>query len=207
MITYKEVQAQIVSIYGARNEELGEAALLRGMVASITRLSKACRRRELPDSMVYDEVARIAARTFALAALLDFDLMEVVGHKWPGCCSHCHLTPCGCLNGKATRAKPPPIEMYSIENVQDMLHVIYRSVNAWNGVGKTLLHLFEEIGEVDEAMRRNREGIPSEVADVFAHICALANHSRLRVEGAVLDRYGNGCPHCHNPVCDCPIED
>jgi len=82
---------------------------------------------------------------------------------------------------------------------------IYLDRDAKRGADKTLLWMVSEAGEVADAyLKSDRRALESEVADLLAWLLSFCNVVGIDLEGAILAKYGNGCPDCGSKPCRCP---
>jgi len=85
---------------------------------------------------------------------------------------------------------------------------MYSSKDEARGVDGTFMWLMEEVGELAAALR---EGTPQELAyefaDVLAWLATIANVTGVDLQQAVLEKYGQGCPGCHQLVCQCDLSE
>jgi NTP pyrophosphatase (non-canonical NTP hydrolase) len=157
---------------------------------------------------------------------------ELIFRKFPLVCPYCRLKPhfddgCKTTDGpktvdhKALRsayatnlsAKPK-----SINEWQRMFGQIYPRTMDDARSGRSTLRLFEELGELAEAVRvfdRYPKYFAGEAADVFSYLMGLANEYALRVrqvdgspfslEEEMIKRYPGLCVQCGHVVCICPF--
>ncbi|MCS7117423.1 MAG: nucleotide pyrophosphohydrolase [Thaumarchaeota archaeon] len=82
---------------------------------------------------------------------------------------------------------------------------LYGHRDSRRGPERTLLWLISEVGEVADAVVKNRSGgIEEEMADVLAWLASLANVLDIDLERAFSSKYGDGCPRCASKPCNCP---
>src|SRR5262249_29062462 len=119
---------------------------------------------------------------------------------------------------RALYARNLPRKPQTLDGWQSMFNVIYpRSVNDDHS-GRSVLGLFEELGELAEAIRvfdRHPKYFAGEAADVFSYLMGIANDHALAVatsegqefsfEKAFIRRYPGLCVHCGHQKCVCPI--
>jgi NTP pyrophosphatase (non-canonical NTP hydrolase) len=87
---------------------------------------------------------------------------------------------------------------------QRMILQLYGQKDAARGDAATFLWLTEEFGELASALRSGtQEELALEMADVLAWLVTLANVRGIDLEGAVLRKYGRGCPGCQSVPCVC----
>jgi NTP pyrophosphatase (non-canonical NTP hydrolase) len=82
---------------------------------------------------------------------------------------------------------------------------MYFEKDAARGVDGTFMWLMEEIGELAAALRDgNDRQRREEFADVLAWLTTIANIVGVDLAEAVTEKYGSGCPGCHQLNCICP---
>jgi NTP pyrophosphatase (non-canonical NTP hydrolase) len=87
--------------------------------------------------------------------------------------------------------------------LQDVIERTYGDRDRDRGVAPTVAWLCEELGELAQAVRKGtRSEIEHEFSDVLAWVATLANQVDVDLT-AVVDRYRDGCPKCHQIPCDC----
>jgi NTP pyrophosphatase (non-canonical NTP hydrolase) len=73
------------------------------------------------------------------------------------------------------------------------------------GLASNFAWLAEEVGEVARAIRSGeRRALEEELADVVAWTASLANVAGIDLAGALIAKYGAGCPRCGSTPCRCP---
>jgi NTP pyrophosphatase (non-canonical NTP hydrolase) len=91
-----------------------------------------------------------------------------------------------------------------IHEFQDMMRRIYFHRDRQRGKAGTYNWLKEEIEELNEALNENdQEALENEFADVIAWLASLANVVHVDLEKAAMSKYGNKCPRCRKPICEC----
>ena len=87
--------------------------------------------------------------------------------------------------------------------LQDVIERTYGARDRDRGVAPTVAWLCEELGELAQAVRKGtRAEIEHEFSDVLAWVATLANQVDVDL-AAVVDRYRDGCPKCHQIPCAC----
>ena len=89
-----------------------------------------------------------------------------------------------------------------IREFQKLIKDIYYSRDKERGVERTLLWLVEEVGELAEAIRKNKN-IGEEIADIIAWTVSIANLCNVDVERELLRKYPNFCLKCGKNPCEC----
>ena len=113
----------------------------------------------------------------------------------------------------------PPVDV-TLESFQQLIHEMYFEKDKARGIPATFLWLSEEIGELAAALRETdpseqsriptdefnlrRKNLAAEFADVLAWLATIANVAEIDLSQAVREKYGSGCPGCHQFICECP---
>ncbi|MFX1535844.1 MAG: MazG nucleotide pyrophosphohydrolase domain-containing protein [Promethearchaeota archaeon] len=91
-----------------------------------------------------------------------------------------------------------------ISEFQRLMKDLYLTKDKQRGLEKTFLWLVSEIGELSEALRKNkREIIEEEMADCVAWLCSLANILDIDLQQAALRKYPLQCSKCRKNPCVC----
>jgi NTP pyrophosphatase (non-canonical NTP hydrolase) len=97
-----------------------------------------------------------------------------------------------------------PTAALTLSAFQRMILQMYGAKDAARGDAATFLWLTEEFGELATAVRSgDQEELAAEMADVLAWLATLANIRGIDLEGAIVRKYGNGCPGCGRSPCVC----
>ena len=84
-----------------------------------------------------------------------------------------------------------------LSELQELMRELYYHNDSKRGIPKTFAWVVEEMGELSRAMRNEHpREIEDELADVLAWLASLANLLGVDMEGAVMRKYGSGCPRC-----------
>jgi len=88
---------------------------------------------------------------------------------------------------------------------QEMMRRVYFERDRARGVDRTVLRTFQELSELSEKImeQRNQSEIASEMADVFAWVCSLANLLNVDLSEALSEKYGDRCSRCRASPCRC----
>ncbi len=88
---------------------------------------------------------------------------------------------------------------------QEIMKRIYYERDRARGVERTILRTFQELSELSEVVMKNsdHDQMASEMADVFAWLCSLANLLGIDLSQALASKYGNNCSRCHSAPCSC----
>ncbi len=91
-----------------------------------------------------------------------------------------------------------------ISEFQHLIKELYYEKDKKRGKERTLMWLFEEVGELSKAVRENNiESIKEEIADVVAWVFSLANLYNIDVEEALISKYPKKCSKCNSIPCRC----
>jgi NTP pyrophosphatase (non-canonical NTP hydrolase) len=191
--------------------------------AGVFDLNKALRKR-LVKKCIAVALARIFARFACLINGLNndcytFPFAFYLSNKYPvSGCGYCIEGICLCdpedrrpFQGGVV--DDVQIKVWGLRKWQLYFKRVYGNVNERLTVFELLARLDEEFKELCEAFvnlpfsglspEEMKERIGKEAADVFAFICALANHYDIDLQDAVDERYGRGCSTCHEWSCHC----
>ncbi|MGC9366670.1 MAG: MazG nucleotide pyrophosphohydrolase domain-containing protein [bacterium] len=92
----------------------------------------------------------------------------------------------------------------TIGEFQQAIEKIFGERDKKRGLSKSLNHLFEEMGELSQDLRKgNSENIEREFSDVLAWLATVANISGIDLEKTA-ERFISCCPRCGKGVCCCP---
>ncbi len=92
-----------------------------------------------------------------------------------------------------------------LSEMQQMIREIYGKRDKRRGIGKTFIHLIEEIGELARALRKGDSSeLSRELADTLAWLLSVSSLLGIDLEEAFMVRYSNICPKCGSNPCTCP---
>ena len=91
-----------------------------------------------------------------------------------------------------------------IEEAQEMMRKIYLERDMARGVDGTLKRTFDELEELRDAIQK--EDSKSDIADVFAWLCSIANLLEIDISESFYRKYSDVCSKCKNSPCDCPAD-
>ena len=87
---------------------------------------------------------------------------------------------------------------------QSLIRTMYMEKDVERGIDGTFMWLMEEVGELAAALRSSSKQEQSEeFADVLAWLTTIANVAEIDLNKAIRDKYGDGCPGCHQYICQC----
>ena len=97
-----------------------------------------------------------------------------------------------------------------IKDFQLLMKDLYLIKDERRGVDKTFIWLVEEVGELASLLKQaakntdtDLESISSEMADILAWLCSLANIIGIDLEKALLTKYPLKCSKCGQNPCIC----
>ena len=96
------------------------------------------------------------------------------------------------------------MEDITISEFQQAIDKIFGERDKKRGLSKSLNHLFEEMGELSQDLRKgDKKKIELEFSDVLAWMATVANISGIDLEKAA-KRFISSCPRCGQEECNCP---
>ncbi len=145
----------------------------------------------------------------------------------PGCCLSHRDAICKTTRGVSQTLDHAAVKAKRLENSgrrprrlaewQQMFDDIYPRETAMLGMGRSTMGLFEELGELAEAVRvfeKYPKYFAGEAADVFSYLMGVANEHRIKAEmddqprfdfeAVFLRKYPGMCVQCGHQVCICP---
>lgn len=165
-----------------------------------------------------------------LAKLRVRSVEELIFRKYPWVCPYCRQAPhddkkCKIVRGTEKTVDHGQVRSYyeannnrrpvSLNDWQHMFQIIYPRDT--DDRGRSTIGLFEEIGELGEAVRvfdRHPKYFAGEAADVFSYLMGIANEHSIRIEqdddrvfsfeDEFLQLYPGLCPQCGFKSCVCP---
>ena len=145
--------------------------------------------------------------------------LQAMAKKYAGIvCCYCGHQPCGCQGHRPDPqffATPEEIRAalgWDIERWITRLDGKYGHKNRPLGVENAAMRLSEEITELMVLVEgpdnlkpsELRQELAKEAGDMVTWVLTLAYVAEMPLEQILERRYGDGCPICHLPVCDCP---
>lgn len=219
------------AIYGKQNEKKTESEILLRLVEEVGELAEDMRKMHVYPKVnsknevdgILINIADIVAWLSALARRYG-SLDDMVWQKYPQHCGHCgRSVDCICIAQTMSdhdRLKlQAKIEKWQMDRQympvtmgqwQDMFDRLYGKVNAVQSLELVGFHLMEETAEVAQALRYGAEvDLRSEIADVFAWVCAVCVRYRalgrqdtdFRLDRIIWARFQDKCPHCAQSEC------
>ena len=202
----QHLNSQIYSLANDRNYSITE--MFSRLHRHTTHILKAVRK-EKYDTIEY-HLCSALSWSLALANRLHFDIAEEMWKFFPGICPYCSCAPCVCKTRRQQRINIPlntksrrPV---SLSAWQKMFWKIYP-----NTVQNSAIHLAEEAGEVDEAIRNHLathnndwfSKIVEELVDTVTNIFAVSSCLKINLAVSFAEYFSEGCPGCKSAPCKC----
>lgn len=231
IIRLDDLYKMVSHIYSEQNFNRSVSATLCHFVEVCGMLTIHDRRKRKQGIDVTDALCKALGWYFPLLAKMRVKSVEdIVFRKFPTVCPYCRCAPHDDSNCKLVRGTEETVshqavqrfykEKYSekpisLDEWQKMFQKIYpRQVD---DRGRSTIGLFEEIGELAEAVRvfeRHPKYFAGEAADAFSYLMGIANEHKLRMaqeervefsfEAEFLARYPGLCTQCGSKICVCP---
>lgn len=196
-------------IYLVTNDrEYGLVEMFSRLHRHVTHVLKAVRK-EKYEFMEY-HLCMALSWSLAIANRLHINVSDEMWARFPGLCPYCLSAPCRCkerrrvrrkLAGKSNSERP-----VSLSDWQEMFAKVYPNV-----IYVSAMHLAEEAGEVDEAIRNYQathkeewfKKSVEELIDLITNIFGVANCRKLSINIGMAGYFANGCPGCKKLPCCC----
>jgi len=228
-----DLYKMIAHTYGEQNAQRPPSATFSHFVEVCGMLTVHSRNKKREGVTFIDALCKAWGWYFPLMAKFKVsNIEELVFRKFPSACPYCRMKPHQDKACKTTRGTTKTVDHEAlrqaylknaaampatIDGWQQMFAEIYpRSVDDARS-GRSALGLFEELGELAEAVRvfdQYPKYFAGEAADVFSYLMGLANEYELLVrqdrdaafslEEELIKRYPGLCTQCGNVVCICP---
>jgi NTP pyrophosphatase (non-canonical NTP hydrolase) len=207
--TLEEFQESNRSLYLVVNDQnYSNTEIFSCLHRHTTQVLKAVRKEKYDDIRYH--LCMSLSWSLALANRFHVNLTDETWKRFPGFCPYCLAVPCACkerpkerekISGEPTRKQPA-----SLREWQQMFAEIYPNI-----VINSAIHLAEEAGEVDEAIRNYLathskdwfNKFVEELVDVITNIFGVANCLKLDVATGMASYFANGCPGCGKTPCSC----
>lgn len=232
-ISLDDLYNMTAQMYSHRNEERAVTATLAHFVEVSAALTAAARKKRRDELDMTGALCKALGWFFPLMAKLDVaSVEELVYRKYPYACPYCRSTPhnernCKLVQGtestvdhsalrelRATNADRRPV---TLDEWREMFDSIYPRQLSDAASGRSAIGLFEELGELAEAVRvfhRYPKYLAGEAADVFSYLMGIASEHALVEESEgrpnfslqqeYLKRYPGICTQCGYHICVCP---
>jgi NTP pyrophosphatase (non-canonical NTP hydrolase) len=231
-----DLYKMVAYIYREQNAQRSPSATFAHFVEVCGMLTRHDRKKRREGFSVIDALCKALGWYFPLMAKFRVrSVEEIIFRKYPYSCPYCRLEPhrderCKLVLGtEITVDKEALKESYranalrrpvGLNDWQKMFLDIYpRSPD--DRAGRSTIGLFEEIGELAEAIRvfeRHPNYFAGEAADTFSYLMGIANEVAMRsrqeneqadaplfsLQDEFLKRYPGLCPQCGSQICVCP---
>jgi len=233
LLTLDDLYKMVAHIYSEQNAHRPASATFAHFVEVCGMLTVHARSKKREGINFMDSLCKALGWYFPLLAKFKVSSVEeIIFRKYPNVCPYCRRRPhedfiCKTTQGtaktvdhialRAEREKNANNRPLGISDWQAMFQRIYpRSLDDARA-SRSTLGLFEELGELAEAVRvfdRYPKYFAGEVADVFSYLMGLANEHMLleqqsdksfNLENELIKRYPGLCVQCGCLVCVCPL--
>ncbi|HMT08642.1 MAG TPA: CHAT domain-containing protein [Pyrinomonadaceae bacterium] len=230
-IPLDDLYRMVAAIYSEQNALRSTAATYAHFVEICGMLTIHDRNKKKEGVSVEDALCKALGWYFPLLAKMRVKSVEdLVFRKYPYVCPYCRKAPHDDYNCKLVRGTESTVNHEAVRDFYNRNREMRpKSLNGWQTMfqkiyprsaedrGRSTLGLFEELGEIGEAIRvfdRYPKYFAGEAADVFSYIMGIANEHSVRVaqdhdrsfslEDEFLRRYPGLCKQCGFRVCICP---
>jgi NTP pyrophosphatase (non-canonical NTP hydrolase) len=229
-----DLYKMIAHTYGEQNAHRPAAATFAHFVEVCGMLTVHSRNKKREGVTFLDALCKALGWFFPLMAKFKVaSVEELVFRKYPFVCPYCRLNPHQDLVCKTTRGTKNTVNHADLRLARDSnAFLVPKSLNGWQQMfaqiyprsiddarsGRSTIGLFEELGELAEAVRvfdRYPKYFAGEAADVFSYLMGLANEHELlaqqqseqpfSLEDELIKRYPGLCVQCGHVVCVCPL--
>lgn len=230
-LSLDDLYHMVARIYGERNAERSASATFAHFV-EVCGMLTAHDRQKRDTISIEDALCKALGWYFPLLAKCRVaSVEELIFRKFPYACPYCRLRTHDDEVCKTVRGTGATVDHVALKELHDanagrrpvslsewqrMFKVIYpRQADAT--YARSTLGLFEELGEMAEALRvfeRYPKYLAGEAADVFSYLMGIANEHSLKearegrtfsFDDAFTQRYPGLCTQCGNQVCICPM--
>lgn len=232
-ISLDDLYVMTAQMYSHRNEDRPASATFAHFVEVCAALTTQARQKRREPLDFPGALCKALGWYFPLLAKLNVrSVEELVFRKFPGVCPYCRTAPHDEMKCKLVKGTDDTVdhaalrEKYrennarrpvTLDDWREMFATIYPRQLSDVTSGRSAIGLFEELGELAEAVRvfqRFPKYLAGEAADVFSYLMALATEYSLQEEMAgrekfslhheYLKRYPGICKQCGYHVCICP---
>ena len=229
-LSLDDLYHMVARIYGERNAERSASATFTHFV-EVCGMLTAHDRKKRDAISIEDALCKALGWYFPLLAKFRVASVEdLIFRKFPYACPYCRFRThddeaCKTVRGTTATVDHEALTALHTANLeqrpgslnewQRMFKTIYPR-QADGGYARSTLGLFEEVGEMAEALRvfdRYPKYFAGEAADVFSYLMGIANEHALNTArsggvfsfyDAFIQRYPGLCTQCGNQVCVCP---
>lgn len=203
---FQELNKEIYLVANDRNYSNTE--IFSRLHRHTTQILKAVRKEKYEDLKYH--LCMSFSWSMAMANRFHIDVAAEMWKRFPGVCPYCKRAPCGCKERAKERQKnlisPTREQPVSLVDWQKMFGEIYPNV-----IINSAIHLAEEAGEVDEAIRIYLathdidwfNKLIEELIDVITNIFGVANCLKFNLAAGVVAYFVQGCPGCNRTPCAC----
>ncbi len=211
--------------YSRRNRlcfPYGLHELLQLLGQSVAKLNRAIRKNEPPEIFQIRLVDTVAWLCAVVNHFGNLPFAEAFTAKYGGMeCFYCGERSCTCDPKDRPEAGEISFETIPLgsqgKTIRQWCHhldILYGQRNREAGIYPVMVHLIEEMNEVlcltgitifeiNDLGEFERQ-FALELADILAHLIAIANLKQIDLTKAIQERYGNYCPECQREFCHCP---
>jgi nucleoside phosphorylase/NTP pyrophosphatase (non-canonical NTP hydrolase) len=231
--TLDDLYAMVSSIYADQNSHRSPSSTFSHFVEVCGMLTVHDRKKKREGIGVEDALCKALGWFFPLMAKFGVrSVEEMIFRKYPYVCPYCRACPhidamCKTTKGVTATLDHAAVDEKRIQNRsrrphqltdwQHMFQEIYPRDSTTLGYGRSTLGLFEELGELAEAVRvfeKYPKYFAGEAADVFSYLMGIANEYRVKsqleeeqvfdFEAIFLRKYPGMCIQCGHQSCICP---
>ena len=224
----------IAHIYGEQNAHRPASATFAHFVEVCGMLTIHSRNKKREGVTFVEALCKALGWYFPLMAKFKVSSVEeLVFRKYPAVCPYCRLKPHQDLACKTTRGTSKTVDHSALRRARTAnAAAIPGTLNEWQHMfaeiyprsmddarsGRSTIGLFEELGELAEAVRvfdRYPKYFAGEAADVFSYLMGMANEYELlaqqesegafSLENELIRRFPGLCVQCGHVVCICPL--
>ncbi|MGA8023477.1 MAG: CHAT domain-containing protein, partial [Candidatus Acidiferrales bacterium] len=228
-----DLYRMVAHIYGEQNAHRPASATFSHFVEVCGMLTVHARSKRREGVTFMDSFCKALGWYFPLLAKFRVSSVEeIVFRKYPNVCPYCRLNPHQDFVCKTTRGTSSTVNHAALrDEYEKNAHRRPLSISGWQSMfqdiyprsyddaraARSTLGLFEELGELAEAVRvfeRYPKYFAGEAADVFSYLMGLANEHMLleqqtdknfNLEDEFIKRYPGLCVQCGCLVCVCPL--
>jgi NTP pyrophosphatase (non-canonical NTP hydrolase) len=229
-----DLYKMIAHIYSEQNAHRPASATFAHFVEVCGMLTVHSRNKKREGLTFGDALCKALGWYFPLMAKFKVtSVEEIVFRKYPAVCPYCRLNPHRDLACKTTRGTNKTVDHGALRQARSTnASAVPGTLNEWQHMfasiyprsiddarsGRSTIGLFEELGELAEAVRvfdRYPKYFAGEAADVFSYLMGLANEHELlaqqesdgifSLEDELIRRFPGLCVQCGHVVCVCPL--
>jgi NTP pyrophosphatase (non-canonical NTP hydrolase) len=234
LLRLDDLYKMIAHIYSEQNAHRPASATFAHFVEVCGMLTVQSRSKKREGVTFVEALCKALGWYFPLMAKFRVSSVEdLVFRKYPFVCPYCRLKTHDDMVCKTTRGTSNTVDHVALRQARhDNLGLKPASLNDWRRMfarvyprtitdahsPRSILGLFEELGELAEAVRvydRYPKYFAGEAADVFSYLMAMASEYEILVqeeggmpfslEDELIRRYPGLCVQCGHAVCVCPL--